>query len=444
MIGAGAQQAGWTARSLSSSVHTSTSGRVDNTPPHTSGRVSYTLQDTPNRVTYLPQHTSICVINKTEVTPSFVTYTPEDSQKFVTHTHQDSLNCVTSISRDSSNCSIFIKRQNKAPDQAFLPFPPDVWSSLLILFKHFISLIPWENLLLYLHILHYRIRKFWNCWLLNTRSVDLVGTLNCLGTDLVHPLRFPETGRGKLTQHREHPRVFITPTKSHKLKPILLIAIPWLAYLVSSIAFSTELDCLISALLFTTILHFNLLTLCIWEHLCPSRNTFFQPEVITKSSNFQPLLIFILTAKLFIQTCFRVSLTALNQKLITKDLNLQPSTSQPLTQNYYFRYHNLVPCSVTLTSQRPNNAPCPWWHLPGMGNEGSAPSTGESTPVSEYPSLYSIHSRVRSSVESTRAASPMEPPEPDMSHLTAEEVAQIKMVMERAKNMQDEESTRAR
>ncbi|GFR96617.1 tripartite motif-containing protein 45 [Elysia marginata] len=79
-----------------------------------------------------------------------------------------------------------------------------------------------------------------------------------------------------------------------------------------------------------------------------------------------------------------------------------------------------------------------------MGNEGSAPSTGESTPVSEYPSMYSIHSRVRSSVESTRAASPMEPPAPDMSHLTEEEIAQIKQVMDRAKNLQEEETTRTR
>ncbi|CAG5117902.1 unnamed protein product, partial [Candidula unifasciata] len=78
-----------------------------------------------------------------------------------------------------------------------------------------------------------------------------------------------------------------------------------------------------------------------------------------------------------------------------------------------------------------------------MGNEGSVPSSQESTPISEYPSMYSIHSRVRSSVESTRAPSPMEAPEPDLSHLTAEEVAQIRSVMERAKHMQHEESTRA-
>lgn len=79
-----------------------------------------------------------------------------------------------------------------------------------------------------------------------------------------------------------------------------------------------------------------------------------------------------------------------------------------------------------------------------MGNEGSVPSSQESTPISEYPSMYSIHSRVRSSVESTRAPSPMEAPEPDLSHLTAEEVAQIRSVMERARHMQHEESTRAR
>lgn len=82
--------------------------------------------------------------------------------------------------------------------------------------------------------------------------------------------------------------------------------------------------------------------------------------------------------------------------------------------------------------------------LAGMGNEGSVPSSEDSTPISEYPSLYSIQSRVRSSVESTRAPSPMEAPEPDLSHLTSEEIAQIRSVMERARNLQQEESSRAR
>ena len=80
-----------------------------------------------------------------------------------------------------------------------------------------------------------------------------------------------------------------------------------------------------------------------------------------------------------------------------------------------------------------------------MGNEGSALSGSESsTPLSEYNSMYSLGSRVRSSVESTRAPSPMEPPEPDLSHLTEEEVAKIKAVMERAKLLQEEEQSRAR
>lgn len=82
--------------------------------------------------------------------------------------------------------------------------------------------------------------------------------------------------------------------------------------------------------------------------------------------------------------------------------------------------------------------------LLGMGNEESAPSSEDSTPISENLSLYSIHSRVRSSIESTRAPSPMEAPEPDLSHLSPEEIAQIRGVMERARNMQQEESSRAR
>lgn len=79
-----------------------------------------------------------------------------------------------------------------------------------------------------------------------------------------------------------------------------------------------------------------------------------------------------------------------------------------------------------------------------MGNEGSAPSSEESTPISECPSIYSTHSRVRSSVESTRAPSPMEAPEPDLSHLTAEEISQIRSVMDRARDLQQDEATRAR
>lgn len=84
------------------------------------------------------------------------------------------------------------------------------------------------------------------------------------------------------------------------------------------------------------------------------------------------------------------------------------------------------------------------FRTPSMGNEGSALSSESSTPLSEYQSMYSLGSRVRSSVESTRAPSPMEPPEPDLSHLTEEEVAKIKEVMNRAKAMQEEEQSRAR
>ncbi|KAL8603471.1 hypothetical protein ACOMHN_038612 [Nucella lapillus] len=80
-----------------------------------------------------------------------------------------------------------------------------------------------------------------------------------------------------------------------------------------------------------------------------------------------------------------------------------------------------------------------------MGNEGSALTGSESsTPLSEYNSMYSLGSRVRSSVESTRAPSPQEAPEPDLSHLSEDEVAKIRSVMDRAKALQEEEQTRAR
>lgn len=83
-------------------------------------------------------------------------------------------------------------------------------------------------------------------------------------------------------------------------------------------------------------------------------------------------------------------------------------------------------------------------HLVDMGNEGSQPSSDNSTPASENQSLYSIHSRNRSSLESTRAPSPAEPPAPDLSHLTPDEIAQIRRVMERARSMQQDESCRVR
>ena len=74
-----------------------------------------------------------------------------------------------------------------------------------------------------------------------------------------------------------------------------------------------------------------------------------------------------------------------------------------------------------------------------MGNENSAPSGSDSsTSLSEFNSVYSLGSRVRASVESTRASSPAEYPDPDLSHLTEEEVAKIKQVMDRALAMQQE------
>ena len=132
-----------------------------------------------------------------------------------------------------------------------------------------------------------------------------------------------------------------------------------------------------------------------------------------------------LSSLLLKRRSFYLSLTYFHETFLAKDSNLSLSAFTPTAR--------LLVLVLTILRRRQD-----------MGNEGSAPSTGESTPVSEYPSLYSIHSRVRSSVESTRAASPMEPPEPDMSHLTAEEIAQIKQVMDRAKNLQEEETTRAR
>ena len=81
-----------------------------------------------------------------------------------------------------------------------------------------------------------------------------------------------------------------------------------------------------------------------------------------------------------------------------------------------------------------------------MGNEGSLPSDGSTSPVSDWQSLYSYGSRAgrRSSLGSARIPSPMEPPEPDLSHLTTDEIAQIRSVIGRAKEMKDEENKRIR
>jgi len=80
-----------------------------------------------------------------------------------------------------------------------------------------------------------------------------------------------------------------------------------------------------------------------------------------------------------------------------------------------------------------------------MGNEGSIPSDSESQ-VSDWQSLYSYGSKAgrRSSLGSMRIPSPMEPPEPDLSHLSPDEVAKIREVMLRAKEMKDEENKRIR
>ncbi|XP_060584421.1 microtubule-associated protein futsch-like isoform X3 [Ruditapes philippinarum] len=83
--------------------------------------------------------------------------------------------------------------------------------------------------------------------------------------------------------------------------------------------------------------------------------------------------------------------------------------------------------------------------LVNMGNEGSLPSDTESQ-VSDWQSIYSYGSRAgrRSSLGSMRIPSPMDPPEPDLSHLSPDEVAKIREVIGRAKEMKDEENKRIR
>lgn len=82
-----------------------------------------------------------------------------------------------------------------------------------------------------------------------------------------------------------------------------------------------------------------------------------------------------------------------------------------------------------------------------MGNDTSSIPSEATTPVSpssEWQSVYSIGSKRRSSVSSTRLPSPSEPPEPDLSHLSEDEIRTIRSVIGRAKTMQQEEQQRIR
>lgn len=80
-----------------------------------------------------------------------------------------------------------------------------------------------------------------------------------------------------------------------------------------------------------------------------------------------------------------------------------------------------------------------------MGNENSSiPSDNTTTTTSDWQSVCSYGSQRRSSVGSMRMPSPVDAPEPDLSHLTAEEISQIQAVIDRAKEVQSEEHQRIR
>lgn len=82
-----------------------------------------------------------------------------------------------------------------------------------------------------------------------------------------------------------------------------------------------------------------------------------------------------------------------------------------------------------------------------MGNDTSSIPSEANTPVSpssEWQSVYSVGSKKRASICSTRLPSPVEPPEPDLSHLSEDEIRTIRSVIGRAKTMQQEEQQRIR
>lgn len=82
-----------------------------------------------------------------------------------------------------------------------------------------------------------------------------------------------------------------------------------------------------------------------------------------------------------------------------------------------------------------------------MGNEGSqlsGVSTPDSSVMSDYMSTYTQGSRRHMSASSSRQLSPVEPPEPDLSHLTEEERSHILSVLHKARQLHDEEEETAR
>lgn len=79
-----------------------------------------------------------------------------------------------------------------------------------------------------------------------------------------------------------------------------------------------------------------------------------------------------------------------------------------------------------------------------MGNENSQPASSATTPASEGHSVYSFGSVRRSSAASSQHSSPVEAPQPDLSHLTEDEIAQIRSVIDRAKQIQQDEANRVR
>lgn len=78
-----------------------------------------------------------------------------------------------------------------------------------------------------------------------------------------------------------------------------------------------------------------------------------------------------------------------------------------------------------------------------MGNESSSIPSDCTSPTSEWQSVHSFGSKRRSS-ESTRLPTPTDPPEPDLTHLSEEEIKQIRSVIGRAKDLQQEEQQRIR
>ena len=145
-----------------------------------------------------------------------------------------------------------------------------------------------------------------------------------------------------------------------------------------------------------------------------------------------------------IHCVYALGFVTTNQWIVPFTCNLPVFISECL-----FEFHNLIHLLVTVLLIVVVFCNLSFSVIPKlnrkMGNETSSIPSDVTTPTSDIPeSVVSFGSKRRASVSSTRLPTPVEPPEPDLSNLTEEEISQIRSVIDRAKVMQKEEEKRIR